>query len=58
MEGKQLEEDPKSDGQTKLERIQKREGKIGKKHRKTGSGRIETAGDFSAIVDPYLLKTT
>ena len=31
-------------------------GKIGKKYKKTGSGRIETAGDFSLIVYPYLWK--
>ena len=29
-------------------------GEIGKKYKKTGSGRIETAEDFSVIVDPYL----
>ena len=50
------EEDPELDGQIKLERIQKCEGKIGKKYMKTASGRIETAGDFSVIVDPYLWK--
>ena len=32
------------------------EGKIGMKYKKTGSGKIETAGDFSVIVDPYLWK--
>ena len=31
-------EDPEPDGWTKLERIQKREGKIGQKNKKTGSG--------------------
>ena len=33
-----------------------RQGKIGKKYKKTGSGRIGTAGDFSVIVNPYLWK--
>ena len=28
--------------------------KIGKKYNKAGSGRIETAGDFYVIVNPYL----
>ena len=27
--------------------------KIGGKYKKTGNGRIETAGDFSVIVNPY-----
>ena len=31
-------------------------GEIGKKYKKTGSGRIEMAGDFSAIVESYLWK--
>ena len=31
-------------------------GESGKKYRKTGSGRIEMAGDFFIIVDPYLWK--
>ena len=31
-------------------------GKIGKKYKKTGSGRLETPGDFSVIVDPNLWK--
>ena len=31
-------------------------GKIGNKYNKTGSGRIEKAGDFSVIVDPCLWK--
>ena len=48
------EEESKPDGQNKLERIQKSEGKIGKKYKKTGSERIETSGDFSVIVDPYI----
>ena len=30
----------------------KMRGKIGKKYKKTGSGRMEMAGDFSVIVDP------
>ena len=29
-------------------------GEIGKKEKKTGSGRMEMAGDFSVTVDPYL----
>ena len=35
------EEDPEPDGYTKLERIQKRDRDIGKKHKKTGNGRIK-----------------
>ena len=31
-------------------------GKIGKKYKKTGSEKIETVGDFSVIVNPYLWK--
>ena len=33
-----------------------RGGKIGKKYKKTESGRIETVGDFSVRVVPYLCK--
>ena len=29
---------------------------LGKKYRKTGDGRIETAGDFSVIINPYIWK--
>ena len=34
----------------------KREEEIGKKCRKTKSGRTEMAGDFSVIVNPYQYK--
>ena len=30
--------------------------KIGKKYKKTGSGRMKTVEDFSVIVGPYLWK--
>ena len=39
---------------TKLERILKWEGKIGNKYKKTRSGSIETAGDFSVIYFKWL----
>ena len=31
-------------------------GKTGKKYKKAESGRIEIAGDFSVVIDPYLWK--
>ena len=33
-------------------------GEIGKKDKKTGSGGIKMAGDFSVIVNPYVWKQT
>ena len=56
MEENNQEEDPEPDEQTKLERMQKLEGKIGKKYKERGSGRTEMAGDYSAIA--YLLEKT
>ena len=53
QKGNDQEEVPEPDGYTKLERIQKQEQVIGNKYKKAGSGRIETNGDFSVIVDSY-----
>ena len=50
------EEVPEPNGQIKLERIKKWEGKTGKKYMKTGSGRIETPKDISVIANQYLWK--
>ena len=41
----------------KIERTQKWEGKNGNKFKKTVSGRIEMAGDFSMRVDTHLEMT-
>ena len=56
MEENDQEEYPEPDGQTKLERTQKRERKIGKKYKKILKERKETAGDISVMSDPYLRK--
>ena len=39
---KYQQEDPEPNGQTKLERVSKRDKKIGKKYKKNKSGRIES----------------
>ena len=44
---------PRGRHRTKLEMIETR-GEMRKKYKKIGSGRIETPGDFSVIVDPYV----
>ena len=53
MEEKRLRGRPRIIWIGQIRGLQKLEGKSRKKYKKTGSGRIETAGDFSVIVNSY-----